>query len=207
MVNIPQTGLIGAEAALDPFTRKGTNAFNVLAAQSGGQGAVKQQRAFDSFASSPGQQFLRDQQEEAILRNASAVGGLGGGNVLSELQNEAFGRAQTDLGNQQDLLAQLATGGLTASRDVSGARTRAGEQIASNLSGTTSSLANLLSGAGTASSASTSNLAQILANIAAGQGSQISSLGGIPGVQQTGGNIEGAGQLASGFGAILDFFA
>lgn len=204
--HIPPTGLIGAEQSLQPFAQPGLQAAQVLSARAGALGAPAQQQAIQDFASSPGQQFLRDQQEQALTRNASAIGGLGGGNVRTALQEQAFGRAQTDFGNQQQTLAQIAGGGLTAARDIGGFRTRAGEQIAGNLQGTTSALAALLSGAGQTSATGTSNLATILQNIAAGQGGQISGLGNVPGIQQTEGNIGGLGTLAAGLGTAGSFF-
>jgi len=248
--HVPQTGLIGSEQALQgglegalsalqqgvdtgrqdlgQFARFGSQANKLQAQFSGAAGPQQQQSAFQGFVSSPGQQFLRDQQEQALTRNAAAVGGLGGGNVRTALQDQAFGRAQTDFGNQFARLGEVANRGFQAQgtraglaaqggqaagnlafgtgQALAGGRTRAGEQIAGNLSGTTSALANLLSGAGQASATSSGNLAQLLANIAAGQGGQISGLGGTPGIQQTSGNTQGLGQLAEGAGTLLSFF-
>ena len=79
------------------------------------QGAQEQQRqAFAAFAESPGQQFLREQQERAVVRNASAIGGLGGGNVRTALQEQAFGRAQTDYANQFNRLGSISGAGQAA---------------------------------------------------------------------------------------------
>lgn len=78
------------------------------------RGVGAEQAAIDAFTESPGQKFLRERQERAILRNASATGGLRGGNVLEELQERAFGRASTRLGERQDRLRRVAAGGTGA---------------------------------------------------------------------------------------------
>lgn len=77
------------------------------------RGAEAEQAAISGFTESPGQAFLRDRQERALLRNEAAIGGLGGGNVRTALQEEAFGRAATQLGERKSRLANVASGGLT----------------------------------------------------------------------------------------------
>ena len=103
---------------------QGTTRLGELQAELQGFGAVpqgttlsaqeQQAQAFQQLQESPGQQFLRKRQEKAILRNASATGGLGGGNVLNALQENAFGLAQTDIQNQFGRLGQLAGQGQQA---------------------------------------------------------------------------------------------
>ena len=89
----------------------------------------QQQEAFAAFAESPGQKFLRDQQEKALLRNAATIGGLGGGNVRTALQQQAFGRAQTDFSNQFNRLAGLSGTGQTAATNIG----QLGAQSAQNI--------------------------------------------------------------------------
>ncbi len=91
--------------------------------------AEQQQAAFARFADSPGQQFLRDQQERSLLRNTAAIGGLGGGNVRTALQTQAFGRAQTDYQNQLNRLAALSGTGQTAATNLG----QFGAQTAANI--------------------------------------------------------------------------
>ena len=116
-----------------PFREAGLSALQEQQALLGQGGAEEQQAAFAAFADTPGQQFLRAQQERALVRNASAIGGLGGGNVRTALQEQAFGRAQTDLGQQFNRLSALRTGGQTATQNVAsfGAQSvgRAGQLI------------------------------------------------------------------------------
>lgn len=218
MVHIPQTGLIGAEQALqgglqgglrflaggagaardvfDPFAQGGTAAFNQQAALAGAQGAPAQQQAFDQFRSSPGQQFLQQRGEQALLRNAAAIGGIGGGNVRSALQQQGIGFAQQDFANQFNRLGGLSQIGLGAAGQQSAinqrvgelggqaflgtgqalaqGRTRAGEQIAGQISGTGSALADLINqqGFGTAQAIQqgSGSLADILLSGGAAQG-------------------------------------
>ncbi len=89
---------------LQPFIRAGTGALTEQQALLGLAGVDAQQAAFGRFTDSPGQAFLRERGERALLRNASAIGGLGGGNVRSALQQQGIGFAQQQLNNQ---LAQL----------------------------------------------------------------------------------------------------
>ncbi len=73
---------------------------------SGVMGPEAEQQAIDNFIESPGQKYLRDQQEQALLRNQAAIGGLGGGRVRSALQDEAYGRAAT---NQQQRFGNVSS--------------------------------------------------------------------------------------------------
>lgn len=193
----PPTGLIGSEQALQqglggsldliargfaPFVDPGVSAFERQAAQAGALGPEQQRQAFAEFTASPGQAFLREQGEQALLRNQAAIGGIGGGNVRSELQRQGIGFAAQDFGNQFDRLGALSRiGADLTGRGVSqgaqnifqtggalaGGRTRAGEQIAGQVASTTSALADLLArqGAGGADiiGAGTGDIADILA--------------------------------------------
>lgn len=217
----PQTGLIGAEQALQgglqgalgsigrgadiaggvlqPFAGTGGQAFQQQGALSGALGGPAQQQAFAQFNESPGQAFLRQQGEQALLRNQAAIGGLGGGNVRQELMRQGIGMAQQDFGNQFNRLGSLSQIGAGAAgqqagiaqragefggqaflgtgQQLAGGRTRAGEQIAGQVSGTGSALADLVSrqGAGVADimQRGTGSLADLLVGSGAQQaGSQ-----------------------------------
>jgi len=73
-------------------------------------GPEAQTAANTQFAESPGQQFIRERQQRALLRNQGAIGGLGGGNVRTALQEQAAGFAAQDQQNQFNRLSSL-TGG------------------------------------------------------------------------------------------------
>lgn len=94
----------------------------------GGQEAQKQ--AFAAFGDSPGQRFLRERQEKALLRNASAIGGLGGGNVRTALQEQAVGLAAQDYNNQFNRLGAISSGGQAATSNLN----QFGANMANNVS-------------------------------------------------------------------------
>lgn len=113
----------------EPFREAGVTALGQQQALLGLGTPEEQQAAFGAFADTPGQQFLRNQQERALLRNASSIGGLGGGNVRTALQEQAFGRAQTDFGNQFNRLAGISGTGQTATQQLG----QLGQQTAANI--------------------------------------------------------------------------
>ena len=160
------------QRALQPFAGAGRQAIGMQAALSGAQGAGAQQQAFDNFNSSPGQEFLRNRGERALLRNSGAIGGLGGGRVRQALQQHGIGMAQQDFGNQFNRLGQVSAMGLQGAgqqaglagqlageqalggrvgggfafgtgQQLAGGRTRAGEMISQAIGGTTQGLASL----------------------------------------------------------------
>ena len=77
-------------------------------------GPEAQQAAQQQFQESPGQQFIRERQQRALVRNQGAIGGLGGGNVRTALQQQAAGFAQQDFGNQFARLGSLSGAGQQA---------------------------------------------------------------------------------------------
>lgn len=70
---------------LSPYTQAGVGALGQQQALLGLSGADEQQRAIDALSSSPQMAALTAQGENAILQNASATGGLRGGNVQAAL--------------------------------------------------------------------------------------------------------------------------
>ena len=121
------------------FRERGGLAGEEQAAFAGLRGAEAEAEALSRFRESPGQAFLRERQERSLLRNQAAIGGLGGGNVRTALQEQAFGIASQQLGERQNLLSQIAGRGLSA--------TGTGAQIGANISG---NISNLLAGRGEA---------------------------------------------------------
>ena len=249
-----------SQAALQPlnsFAQAGQGANTLQGNLLGANGYGAQAQAMQNFQNSPGQDFLRQEQERAVLRNAAATGGTQGGAVLEELQRRAFGRAGTAFNDRISQLGQLGDQGLLASQGLSGilgdtgmalsglsergsgnlantrlgiagqqagiqgtiagGRTRAGELMAQNVGNTTANLstlqnqqgaglADLLDGgqfaaimqqAGITDATTQQQLATLLANIATGQGSQSTGLGGIPGITETKGYI---GRLTEAIG-------
>ncbi len=112
-------------------------------ALSGVMGPEAQQQALANYQASPGQEWLRGEQERALTRNAGAIGGLGSGLVRSALQEEAMGRASTNL--QQDLqnMVQMSLPEQTRASNIANILTAGGGQIANFRAGLGSNLANI----------------------------------------------------------------
>lgn len=105
---------------LTPFQQPGINANNLQANYTGANGLEAQKTAFNNFQYSPGVEFTQGEAERALTRNASATGGLGGGNVLRDLTKLAAGTFMQDFGNQFAQLGQVADRGYGASTTASG---------------------------------------------------------------------------------------
>lgn len=89
-------------------------AFRQQRALTGLAGAEAQQQAMAGLEASPAQQFIRERQQQSLLRSSAALGGLGGGQVRSELQQQAAGFASQDLQNQLARLSSLSGTGQVA---------------------------------------------------------------------------------------------
>lgn len=93
------------------------------------RGVAGEQSAIDRFTESPGQKFLQDRAERSALRNSAATGGLGGGNIRRELQEQAIGFGQQFLGERKNRLAGVAGGGANAVANQAGFGTQLSGQI------------------------------------------------------------------------------
>jgi len=113
----------------EPFRQAGLTALGQQQALLGLGTPEEQQRAFQAFEESPGQQFIRQRQERALLRNQAAIGGLGGGNVRTALQEQAAGFAQQDFQNQLARLGGIAGQGQIATTNIA----QLGGQTATNI--------------------------------------------------------------------------
>jgi len=113
-----------------PFTEAGAAAIGQQQALVGLSGVEAQQEALTALEVSPGQQFLRDRAQKNLVRNASAIGGLGGGNVRSALVQQGVGFAQQDIQNQFGRLGQIAGQGQAATTS----QAQIGGNISQNLS-------------------------------------------------------------------------
>lgn len=106
------------QANLKPFQEAGVSALAQQQALLGLSGQDAQQQAFAGLNESSGQRFLRERQEKSLLRNQAAIGGLGGGNVRTALQQQAMGFAQQDINNQFGRLGQIAGQGQAATTNL-----------------------------------------------------------------------------------------
>ena len=112
-----------SQAALQPlagYARSGQDANTMQANLLGANGPAAQAAAMQQFQDSPGQAYLREEQERAVLRNAAATGGTQGGAVLEELQRRAYGLAGTAFNDRVAQLGGLGSQGLTASQGQAG---------------------------------------------------------------------------------------
>ena len=117
------------EANLQPRIEAGDRALGQQEAILGLSGQEAQQQAFAAFNESPGQKFMRDRAQKNLLRNSSAIGGLGGGNVRSALVEQGVGFAQQDFQNQFGRLGQIAGQDQNAATNVG----QFGAQAAGNI--------------------------------------------------------------------------
>lgn len=162
-----------------PRVAAGNQALQQQQALLGLSGQDAQQAAYGGLQESAGQRFLRDRQERALLRNQSAIGGLGGGNVRTALQEQSAGFAMQDVNNQFNRLNTISLQGQNAS-NVSGQlgsqpTANSASNVQTNVSGASSNnIQNLIAGQGAARASGI--LAQTQANAAAT--GQLFQLGG-----------------------------
>ena len=117
------------QAGLQPFQEAGQAAVTSQQALLGLSGQEAQAGALASIEQSAGQQFLRDRAQKNLVRNASAIGGLGGGNVRSALVQQGVGFAQQDIQNQFGRLGQVAGQGQSAATSIG----QFGQQASGNI--------------------------------------------------------------------------
>jgi hypothetical protein len=153
-----------ARQDLQPFVQQGLDAFGYLPQfQSGGaqafgqqqdilglRGNEAQQAQYDAILNSPQYQSMVQQGENALLQNASATGGLRGGNtqaalaqfrpqVMNQLMDQQYGR-----------LGGLAGAGLSSALDVAGMGQASAAGQAGQAQQTGANVANLLGQQGAA---------------------------------------------------------
>ena len=96
---------------MEPWLEAGTNALGQQQNFLGLSGVEAQQKAYDDYQMSPGQEFLRKRGEKAVVRQHAAIGGLGGGRVRSALNQQGIGFAAQDFGNHYSRLAGMSNTG------------------------------------------------------------------------------------------------
>ena len=229
----PPIGLEGSEQALRTGLAGGVSALNagnqgidIQASLAGLRGNPAQAQAFQNFQASPGQAFLQDQGQQALLRGASAIGGLGGGNVRRALVEHGIGSAAQDFSNQfqrgqqvlgsQQALAPAAAnlsfgtgqaisqGRLNTASALSNLLSQQGRGASDIIGGGATNVANLLQGFGGNQAASNQQLAALLANLSSQQASLGISPGAAPGAG--GSQLAGIGSLAGGIGGLIGAF-
>lgn len=195
------TGLF--ERGVQPLEQIGAGAAEAQqqqAALSGALGPEAQAQAIAAFQASPQQQFLREEGERALVRNAAALGGLGGGQVRRELARFGTGLAAQDFGQQFARLGEVANRGLgartaaaqlgagqaglqtgieqAATEGTAGLLAGQGRDAASILGGAGSRLADLRFQTGRDVAQAISGTTQGLANLSNEQGQALQSIFG-----------------------------
>ena len=116
---------------LEPYTQAGLPALKQQQALLGLEGPEAQQAAISAIENQPGFQSMIQQGENAMLQNASATGGLRGGNLqgamaqfrpqmLAQAIQDQYSRlgGMTSLGQQS--AAGVGTAGMQTGRDIAG---------------------------------------------------------------------------------------
>lgn len=184
-----------------PYIQAGPGALQAMQGLAGLRGAAEQQAAIDQIKQSAQFQELAKQGEQGILQNASATGGLRGGNVQAALAQFRPSLLNQLIESQYGKLAGLTSLGSTSAQNLLGigqasaaGTAAAGQQSAQNIG-------NLMVGQGQAQAAGTIGAANAYAQGTAGA---TGALGG--GLQNymlmnaLGGNKSSAGGLGSLFG-------
>ena len=99
---------------LAPYVSQGTTAMGQQGVLAGLQGAEQQRAAIEAISSSPELQALMQQGETGILQNASATGGLRGGNVQGALARFRPALLSAAINDQYSRLGGMAGMGLGA---------------------------------------------------------------------------------------------
>lgn len=156
---------------LNPYSSAGQAALDQEAALSGALGPEAQQAAINAFIESPGQKYLREREEQALLRNSAAIGGLGGGRIRSAIMEQALNIAATQQQSHLENLRSLATRGQTADEAASNVIQGTGANIANIEATTASQLSQLANSLGI-------NVSQLL-NTNATQRAQLAQQAGL----------------------------
>jgi hypothetical protein len=127
-----QTGITNAQAQLDPYTSAGADASQAQAALMGALGPEAQQAAMAELEGSPMFQGMVAQGEDAILQNASATGGLRGGNTQAALAQFRPQMLNQAIQQRFQNLGGIAGRGLAAAQQGAGLATQGGNVAASN---------------------------------------------------------------------------
>lgn len=122
-------GLGQVREDLTPFREAGTQALEEQRALLGLGGREAQEAAFGRFTDSPGQAFLRQRGEQALIRQHAAIGGLGGGRVREALQQQGISVAQQELQGQLARLSMMSEAGRGAIGTGAGVASQIGQQL------------------------------------------------------------------------------
>ena len=128
---------------LAPYNEAGTKGLSAQQDLLGLNGANKQAAAYNSIANSPAMAAYAQQGENALLQNASATGGLRGGNTQGalaqyrpQLLNQLINQQYANLGGitsiGQNAAAQTGNAGMATANNISGLLQNSGSAQAAN---------------------------------------------------------------------------
>lgn len=117
------------QALLKPYVDAGTPALNAQQELIGLKGGSAQQQAIDALRASPQFTSLLAQGENSILSNASATGGLRGGNVQAALAQYSPQLLAQTINDQYARLGGLTSIGQNAAAGVGNAGMQTGNNI------------------------------------------------------------------------------
>lgn len=191
-------GQARVEELAAPFIGAGRSSLDQMLAITGSSGPDAQRAALAAVQASPELAALTQQGESAILGNASATGGLRGGNtqaalaqfrpqLLSQLINQQYARlgGLSNLGMSGTNLA--ASGALQTGQGIAGNALQTGITGAGLAANTGGNIAQLLQQEGAATAGgqiAKGNQAANAFNTAAGLFGGFAGLGGIPGLKK-----------------------
>ena len=98
-----------SQQLVQPYVNAGTNALGQQQNLMGLNGFGAQQTAINNLQNSPFLQSMYKQAENALLQNASATGGLRGGNIQGALADNRMNMLNTAYTNQLQNLGNLVT--------------------------------------------------------------------------------------------------
>ena len=122
------------QEVFSPYQERGDMALNQQEALLGLRGADAMNQAYQE---NPAQAFARQQQEQALLRNSAATGGLRGSGVQRELAELTSGLTNQNIYNQVQQLGGMANRGYNAAQNIAGSygqegQIQAGQMVDSN---------------------------------------------------------------------------
>lgn len=128
---------------LAPYNEAGTKGLSAQQDLLGLNGADKQSAAYNSIANSPAMAAYTQQGENALLQNASATGGLRGGNTQGalaqyrpQLLNQLINQQYANLGGMtligQNAAAQTGNAGMATANNIGGLLQNSGSAQAAN---------------------------------------------------------------------------
>lgn len=134
-VSAAQAGAEAIRKALEPYQQAGVTALGGQQDLLGLNGTAKQQAAIDALRSSPAFTSMQTLGENRILQNASATGGLRGGNVQGALGQFSPAILSQLIEQQYGRLGGMVTTGANAAAGVGTAQANAQTQIGSAQAG------------------------------------------------------------------------